>query len=653
MMRILSTLHSRLMLWIGIGWSVLVVATLAFTYLTGSELIRQANISHLNYEAGLIARQVDRSIEQRIEALERLADGISPRLASASGEALITSPPLLALFDRLALVSQEGKVTASYPRLERLNGVDVTDRDYFRFARAVVRPYVSDPLLSKASGKPFVMVTVPLADERGGFAGQLVGAVNVETSSFFDSLRRIRIGNDGFASLISSSGILLSHPDNRLVMQQADSNGNDSLREQALLGWQGAGQGKLADGTEALRAYAQAWSAGWVVQVTRPMSQVQAPIGLLVEKLWWVGLVTIVLMLPLLWWLLKLALGSLHRLEHQISQVAAGERKRVDIHSRMSELSQLGTTFNRLQRQTEEATASLHERQAFLDAVLASSPVGMFVASPDGEVDYMNPALAELTGYQGDDLHSKDWMQHIHPEDRDDFVDLWRAAMRHGRDFLRQVRYLRASGEVLWLEVHTGQVMKWQALLGHVGTVKDITLRREQEALQRWEAEHDPLTGLLNRRGFERRLEEAFIEWQQRDQQSVLMIFDLDHFKPINDEGGHALGDEMLRAIAGAIAPLVRKNDYVARQGGDEFAILMPSCTLAQARTVSRRLLETVADLSVSAEGKAYRVTLSLGAACFFVTDTTIDEILARADDASYQAKRKGRNRTIESVVPV
>ncbi|RAR62218.1 PAS domain S-box-containing protein/diguanylate cyclase (GGDEF)-like protein [Onishia taeanensis] len=651
MMRILGTLHSRLMLWIGIGWSVLVVATLAFTYLTGSELIRQANISHLNYEAGLVARQVDRSIEQRIEALERLADGISPRLASTSGEAMITSPPLLALFDRLALVSREGKITASYPYLESLNGVDVTDRDYFRFARAVGRPYVSDPLLSKASGKPFVTVTVPLEDEKGGFAGQLIGAVNVETSSFFDSLRRIRIGTDGFASLISASGTVLSHPKNSRVMDEYENQNGEGLLDMALLGWQGAGQGFMADGRQSLEAYAQAWNAGWVVKVVRPMSQVQAPIGQLVEKLWWVGLVTIVLMLPLLWWLLKLVLKPLRRLERQIREVASGERERVKIHTRMSELSQLATTFNRLQCQTEEATASLHERQAFLDAVLASSPVGMFVASPDGEVEYMNPALAELTGYKGDDLHSKNWMQHIHPEDRDDFVDLWRDAMRHGRDFLRQVRYVSPDGEVLWLEIHVGQVLRQQALLGHVGSVKDITLRREQEALQRWEAEHDPLTGLLNRRGFERRLEEALIEWQQRDQQSVLMIFDLDHFKPINDEGGHALGDEMLRAIAGAITPLVRKNDYVARQGGDEFAILMPSCTLAQARTVSSRLLETVAGLSVSAEGKDYRVTLSLGAACFLVTDTSIDEILARADDASYQAKRKGRNRTIESQV--
>ncbi|WP_139172501.1 diguanylate cyclase domain-containing protein [Onishia taeanensis] len=650
MMRILATLHSRLMLWIGIGWSVLVIATLAFTYLTGSELIRQANISHLNYEASLIARQVDRSIEQRIEALQHLADQVSPHLPARSDESLIANPPLLALFDRLALISRDGKITASYPHLESLSDVDVTDREYFRFARALGRPYVSDPLVSRGSGRPFVMVTVPIKDAEGRFNGQLVGAVSVETSSFFDSLRHIRIGTDGFASLISASGTVLSHPKNSRLMDVYENQNGEGLLDMALLGWQGAGQGVMADGRQSLEAYAQAWNAGWVVKVVRPMSQVQAPIGQLVEKLWWVGLVTILLMLPLLWWLLKLALGSLHRLEHQIGQVASGDRKRVDIHTRMSELSQLATTFNRLEVQREEATASLSERQAFLDAVLASSPVGMFVASPAGEIQYINPALADLIGYEGENHPDIDWVSHIHAEDRNDFVDLWRDAIRYGRDFLRQVRYLPSQGEVLWLEVHVGQVLKQGALLGHVGTVKDITLRREQEALQLWEAEHDPLTGLLNRRGFERRLEEAFIEWQQRDQQSVLMIFDLDHFKPINDEGGHALGDEMLRAIANAITPLVRKNDYVARQGGDEFAILMPSCTLVQARTVSGRLLQTVSDLYVSAEGKDYRVTLSLGAASFLDTDAAIDEILVRADDASYEAKRKGRNQIIESL---
>ncbi|WP_136253146.1 sensor domain-containing diguanylate cyclase [Onishia niordana] len=653
MLRIFGTLHSRLMLWIGIGWSVLVVSTLAFTYLTGSELIRQANISHLNYEASLIARQVDRSIDQRVTMLEYLAEQVAPQMPSAPGQSLIDTPSMLAKFDRLALVSSEGRVVESYPHLESLQGVDVSDREYFRFGRAVGRPHVSEPLISRGLGVPIISIAVPLTDNEGDFVGQLLGAVSVDSSSFFDSLNSIRIGHDGFASLISSSGVVISHPDDGLVMETLRDSSDDILLDLALLGWHGAGEGALADGERALHAYAQAWTPGWVVKVTQPIHQVQAPISLLVNKLWWVGLVTIVLLMPLIWWLLKLALASLHRLEYQIGQVTAGERRRVDITSKLRELSQLATTFNRLQRQREEATASLNERQAFLDAVLASSPVGMFVASPKGQVEYVNPALAELTGHQRDDQQSVNWMLYIHPDDHDDFVDLWRDAVHRGRDFIRQFRYLLTTGDVLWLEIHAGQVRKGAAVLGHVGTVKDITRRREQDALQRWEAEHDPLTGLLNRRGFERRLEEAFLEWQQRHQQSVLMMFDLDHFKPINDEGGHALGDEMLRVIAEAITPLVRKNDYVARQGGDEFAVLMPSCTLEQARTVSKRLLDTVSDLRVSAENKDYSVTLSLGAACFFSSDKAIDDIVGRADDASYQAKRQGRNRIIESALSV
>ncbi|WP_192034823.1 diguanylate cyclase [Halomonas sp. YLGW01] len=652
MMRLLGTLHSRLMLWIGMGWVVLIVSTLAFAYLSGSELIRQANISHLTYEANLIAQQVERSIEQRVIALERLADQVSEDLPTQSSQSVIRHEPMLALFDRLALVSDEGRIIASYPRLESLHNLDVSDRDYYRDVRALGEPYVGEPIKSRVNGRPLVVVSVPITNAEGDYAGQVVGTVSVESSSFFDSLRRIRIGDDGFASLFSAEGTVLSHPDRSRVMTTIGTGVNDDAVSLALLGWEGADEGIMAGGEPALEAFVQVWNAGWIVSVTLPMSQVQAPIGLLVRKLWWVGLVTFLLMLPFLWWLLRVVLGSLHRLERQIGQVAGGQRTRVQLSTRMRELRQLGATFNRLEQQREEVTARLHKRQAFLDAVLASSPVGMFVATPEGEMQYVNPALVKLVGHEGAAGQAVQWAEYIHPEDRQDFLELWREAMKSGRAFLRQIRCTHADGSLLWLEVHAGQVIHQQEVLGHVGTVKDITQRREQEVIQRWEAEHDPLTSLLNRRGFERRLEEAFAEWQQTRQQSVLMLFDLDHFKPINDEGGHALGDDMLRAIADAITPLVRRNDCVARQGGDEFAILMPSCTLSQAREVTRQLLETVAALEVFAAGKGYRVTLSLGAACFLEADLGIEEVIARADAASYQAKREGRNRAIEFAEP-
>ena len=134
-------------------------------------------------------------------------------------------------------------------------------------------------------------------------------------------------------------------------------------------------------------------------------------------------------------------------------------------------------------------------------------------------------------------------MEQVHPDDREGARDMWVHSLKTGSDFVRQLRFVRSDHETLWLDIHARVVMLSQGghSLGLVGVVKDITERRQQEALQRWEAEHDPLTGLLNRRGFERRLEEAFADFQKTSTPSALLLFDLDHFKPINDEGGHAL----------------------------------------------------------------------------------------------------------------
>src|SRR5690554_6731948 len=181
--------------------------------------------------------------------------------------------------------------------------------------------------------------------------------------------------------------------------------------------------------------------------------------------------------------------------------------------------------------------------------------------------------------------------------------------------------------------------------LGFVGMVKDITEHRQQEALQRWEAEHDPLTGLLNRRGFERRLEEALAEHAKTGTPAVLILFDLDYFKPINDEGGHALGDEMLRRVAQVVAWEVRRSDHVARQGGDEFAVLLPSCTLKQANEIAESLRHAVSEVTVTHAGKTFGITLSLGITVLDEGDDSIDAVLERADLASYQAKAEGRNR--------
>lgn len=643
----LYSLHSRLVIGISIGWLLLIAAIILVASRTGDHLAEQTNRYHLEYEAELIARHIEEAVEVRIDALQRLASKV-PEGPEQAAALLDENVGLLALFDVLVVISADGEVLADVPELSGRRGLDVTEREYFRHIQHVRRPYVSEPFIGAASDVPLVTIGVPVL-EQGRFLGMIGGVVSVEDGSFFSGLRRIRIGEAGFAALSTASGRVLSHPDHALIMQPVPGADTHPELDLALSGWQGAAEGRLVDGTPALQAYRQVWSANWVVGVYLPRSQVIGPVKAFLRQQQWVGLLTVLLMLPLLWWGLKWLLRPLHRLERQIARVAQGAARRVDLRTGMRELQEVADTFNSLEHQREQAKAMLQDRQAFLDAVLDSSPTGLFICNLSGQMDYLNPALQHLTGYGLNDYRDGGIFDHLHVDERDDVRDLWRHTLDSGHPFTRQMRYHAANGQTLWLEVNVSRVDDGEAPLGYVGTVKDITDSRQREALQRWEAEHDPLTGLLNRRGFERRLEEALADWKKAGTPSALLMFDLDRFKPINDEGGHALGDEMLRRIAQVLAWEVRNSDHVARQGGDEFAVLLPSCSLSQAQRLAEKIRKAIGEIYVEQNGSIYHVTLSMGLTALLESDEDIETVLARADAASYQAKASGRDAVVQA----
>lgn len=645
------SMHKRLLLGLAIGWIVVVAVILVWAWQSGQLLLRQVNNAHLDYEARMIAADIEQEIALRVDALQRLADTLAPTLALGETSLRVElrqNGALLALFDGLVVIGPEGRVLSDWPVQEGRQGLDVTQRTYFQFQKQVGRPHVSDPFFGRASQTPLVMISVPLHDRRGDFAGMLGGVVSVLHGSFFDELRRIRIGDRGFAAVMTDSGRVLVHPDTDWLLQPVPTAQQHPWLELALLGWEGTAIGPLVSGKMALQAYQQVWSADWIVGVFVPLEQAFAPLHWFVRDLWWVGAITVVVMFTLLWWLLRLALLPLHRLERQIGAVGEGHREYVDLRTHTTELARVAETFNRVAQSRREAEGRLLDRQAFLDAVLASSPVGMFVYDLSGEIRYVNPAMTDLTGYTLARYQAMGQMDHVHPGDRRDVQELWAGSLATGRDFQRQYRYITARDETIWVEAHASLVrLESGQPLGFVGTLKDITQRREMEALQRWEAEHDPLTGLLNRRGFERRLEEALADWLKSRNPAALILFDLDHFKPINDEGGHALGDEMLQRIAATIGRKLRKSDYVARHGGDEFAVLMPGCGLQQAQNTAQALRLAVEQLGVEHAGKRYRVSLSMGVTALRDRDRTIDAPMQRADQASYQAKAQGRNRAV------
>jgi len=173
---------------------------------------------------------------------------------------------------------------------------------------------------------------------------------------------------------------------------------------------------------------------------------------------------------------------------------------------------------------------------------------------------------------------------------------------------------------------------------------------RHEEAER--EAHTDPLTGLANRRRFDDMLAAA-VDASERDGRPLsLLALDLDHFKSVNDEHGHGVGDEVLKATAGAMLDAVRGGDVAARLGGEEFAVVMPRTDVEGATMLAERLRLAVQDLRIPApDGREIRLTMSVGTAT--VSGTTIDApaLVAAADEALYAAKRGGRNRTISADV--
>ncbi|MBT2787341.1 diguanylate cyclase [Halomonas sp. ISL-106] len=625
---------------------LLLALVLGMAWQVGKTMVQETNMSHLRYEATLLADEVTQQIDMRFQALERLSEMIgATEDASWISYQLRQNDSLLAWFEGIVVANRDGEIIADWPAIVGRVGLETAELEYFRMLRGIRRPYVSEPFVGRASGIPMVLVGVPRFTEQGTFDGFVAGVLNLDSGGIFSRLAKVRLGEKGYAGVATASGKVLYHPDTSLINGVVPSETFNPLLNLALDGWEGDGVGQLLNGEAALQSYAQIWPAGWVVGLYLPVDQAQLPLTDFIRQLWWTWVVLVLLMFPLLWWVLGRVLTPLRHLEKQIGEVGLGRRESVSLATNMQELQQVASTFNRVEDERQLLLGNLQEREAFLDSVLNAAPQGMFVANMKGDITYMNPALLEMLGISIE-VPMKIWLTQIHTDDIAGAKDMWLHSLRTGSDFVRQLRFLRSDKELLWLDIHARVVTLSQDghTLGLVGVVKDITERREQEAIQRWEAEHDPLTGLLNRRGFERRLEEAFADFQKTSTPSALLLFDLDHFKPINDEGGHALGDEMLRRIAQVVAWEVRRSDHVARQGGDEFGVLLPSCTLAQARRIAESLRQSVSEISVTHEGKEYMVTLSIGVTTFDDIDTSVVDVLARADAGSYKAKEHGRD---------
>ena len=199
------------------------------------------------------------------------------------------------------------------------------------------------------------------------------------------------------------------------------------------------------------------------------------------------------------------------------------------------------------------------------------------------------------------------------------------------------------SGRTLRLQVYpvlddTG------ACMGSVLIHEDITAQREAEGQLAFLADRDPLTGLYNRRRFERELADKIEDAGRAKQKLALFFFDMDEFKSVNDLFGHRMGDTVLTQVASEIRGHLRKNEFFARIGGDEFALLVSDVTEASLRALAERLMKVISGMSFALGEVKLSLTSSLGVALFPDHASNPQELIAHADAAMYQAKDAGKN---------
>ena len=297
---------------------------------------------------------------------------------------------------------------------------------------------------------------------------------------------------------------------------------------------------------------------------------------------------------------------------------------------------------------------------------MESASEAIIITDAEGAIEWANPAFTTLTGYELEEaLGRNPRILKSGMMDRAFYRTLW-STILDGEKWSGELWNLKKDGAVYCEEMHIAPVRAVGDTISNFVAVKhDITERKHaQEEAQRAKEglvllnkelkeanEHilkisqtDALTGLANRRTLDERMRNEMARADRLGCGFSVILGDLDHFKSINDEFGHLVGDRVLVAAAGVLAEQARPYDLPARFGGEEFMVLLPESTLEEAMTIAQRIRTAVAGVAVPEVTR--QITMSLGISTWGHGDT-LGALVGRADAALYQAKRRGRNRVV------
>lgn len=302
-----------------------------------------------------------------------------------------------------------------------------------------------------------------------------------------------------------------------------------------------------------------------------------------------------------------------------------------------------------LDKHAETASKLYNEKQR-AQITINSISDSVITTDADGVIEFMNPAAYKLLDYKKGFADGKNFSEIFHLfsiESRDPVTGLvtWCLESESKRCPPIEFYLMCDSGKEYIVEAILSALFDVKGNAnGVVILIRDITASKKRSNELSYLAQHDMLTGLVNRREFESRMQRLLDDSRLNDRQHVMFFLDLDHFKIVNDECGHAAGDKVLKLLAEEFKNHLRKDDCIGRLGGDEFGVLLVNCCLKSAQSVAEKMRQDIDDFNFEWEGRFFKLGVSIGVVAITQQADSIEDLMEQADTSCYIAKQRGRN---------
>lgn len=269
---------------------------------------------------------------------------------------------------------------------------------------------------------------------------------------------------------------------------------------------------------------------------------------------------------------------------------------------------------------------------------------GVITTNGQGLIDFINPTASALTGWHPQIALGQPLLTVLNLND-----PTMKKCCKAAEDLLhcstKNILLLTRNNKKLAIELNASSLPSDTFHNGGlVVTFQDVTKARELTQTLSFQATHDPLTGIYNRMAFEEKLASRISDSRNQKQSHTLCFLDLDYFKQVNDSAGHAAGDQLLIQLTKIFSKHIRNSDFLARIGGDEFAIILENCDTYKAVVITEGLRNEIDEYRFEWSGKEYHVSVSIGITAITPEAKNITQLLSQADTACYLAKNSGRN---------